>query len=113
MAYMASGAFPVLPGKADRVRNFGQELAAHRAEWERLCRECGAFTHFNVTLQEGPMGDLCIYSMVFEDPSKVRMSFTDSPYDSWWLGFIKDVHGFDLAAQSPPPPPSVFTWQTK
>ena len=52
MAYMASGAFPVLPGKADRVRNFGKEVAAHQAEWERLCRECRGFTHFNVTLQD-------------------------------------------------------------
>jgi hypothetical protein len=113
MEYMASGAFPVLLGKADRVRNFGKELATNQAEFERLCRKCGGFTHFNVTLQEGPMGDLCIYSMVFDDPSEVRMSFGDSVYDKWWVGFVKDVHGFDISAGSPPPPPSVFTWQAK
>lgn len=111
MAYMVSGAFPVLPGKADRVRNFGKELAPNQAEFERLCRECGGFTHFNVTLQESPMGDLAIYAMVLEDPSKVRMAFGDSPYDKWWLGYLKDVHGVDLSAGTPPPPPSVFTWQ--
>ena len=81
MAYMASGAFPILPGKADQVKNFEQELAPHRAEWDRLSREYGGFSHFNITLQEGPDGDLAVYSMVLDDPSKIRTGFTDSPHD--------------------------------
>jgi hypothetical protein len=109
---MASVALPVLPGKAERVRNFAQELEPHRAEWDRLCREAGGFTHYNMTLQESPMGDLCIYSMVLDDPAKIRMRFGDTPYDRWWLAFAKDVHGIDLNGPDvPAPPPSVFTWK--
>ena len=110
MAFMGSVALPVLPGKTERVRNIGKEIAAHQAEWDRLCRETGAFQHYNVTLQESPQGDLCIYSMVLEDPGKVRMAFGETPYDQWWLAFVKDVHGLDIK-HGAPLPPSVFTWR--
>ena len=110
MSYMASIALPVLPGKAERVRNIGSEIAPHQQEWDRLCRETGDFRHYNVTLQESPQGDLCIYSMVLDDPGKFRMSFGDTDYDRWWLGFVRDVHGVDLSQPGSPPPPSVFTW---
>ena len=114
MSYMASIALPVLPGKADRLRNFANELAPHRAAWDRLCHEAGAFRHYNITLQETPQetpqGALCIYSMLFDEPDKFRMRFGDTEYDRWWVGFVKDVHGFDLDGPAVPPPPSVFTW---
>jgi hypothetical protein len=111
MAYMGSGVFPVLPGKADRVRNFEQELAPHRAEFERLCREAGGYRHWNLTLQEGPGGDWAIYSFVFDDPSTVRTRFTDSPHDKWWTDFVRDVHGVDMTVGEAVAPPSVFTWE--
>ena len=110
MSFMAAVALPVLPGKAQRVRNIGKEIAQHQAEWDRLCRE-GTFRNYNVTLQESTAGDLCIYSMVVDDPGKVRMTFGDGEYDRWWLAFVRDVHGVDLSAGGPAPPPSVYTWQ--
>jgi hypothetical protein len=110
MSYMASIVLPVLPGKAQRVKDFGTEVASHQAEWDRLCREAGQFRHYNVTLQESPMGDFCIYSMVLDDPAKARTGFGTSPYDRWWLSFVKDVHGVDLSGPNPPLPPSVYTW---
>ncbi len=111
MPFMASLALPVLPGKAERVRKVGKEIAQHQAEWERLCRETGDFQHYNITLQESPMGDLCIYSMVLEDPSRVRSTFGESEYDRWWLGFVRDVHGIDLQGGAAMPA-SVFTWHS-
>ena len=110
MPYMASVALPVLPGKAERVRSIGQEIAVHQAEWDRLCREAGSFRFYNVTLQQNPAGDLCIYSMVLDEPDKVRMRFGDTDYDRWWLAFIVDVHGLDLS-NGAAMPPSVYTWQ--
>ena len=111
MTAMMSVALPVLPGKTDRVRNVGQEIAGHQAEWNRLCHEAGAFSHYNITLQESPNGDLCIYSMMLGEPHKVRMRFGDSAYDRWWLDFVRDVHGLDLS-NGAAMPPSVFTWQS-
>jgi hypothetical protein len=110
MTSMMSVALPVLPGKVDRVRNIGQEIAGRQTEWNRLCREAGAFCHYNITLQESPNGDLCIYSMVLSEPEKVRMRFGDGEYDQWWLDFVRDVHGLDLS-NGAAMPPSVFTWQ--
>jgi hypothetical protein len=110
VGYVFSGAFPILPGKSDRVRNFVKELEPHRAEWDRLSRE-GTFRFYNVTLESLPTGDIAIYSMEVADPSKARMSFGDTPHDKWWTGYIKDVHGFDLTEGDSPPPPTIFTWK--
>ncbi|OEO31043.1 hypothetical protein VW23_018315 [Devosia insulae DS-56] len=112
MAYMMSAAFPVRPGKEDRVRNFEKELAPHRAEWDRLCREAGDFKFFSVTLQETPMGNLMIQSFVFNDPTKVRQVFTSSAHDSWWTEWVKDVTGLDITGPNVPQPPMpAFVWQ--
>ena len=116
MGYFGAVALPVVPGQEDRVRNFGQELAQHQDEWERLNREAGGYTSFAVFLQESPMGNLAILTWEADDPSKIRMSFTDSPYDTWWLDYLRDVNGLDLrnwpADQPPPmPPPMVFGWR--
>ncbi|HVX82884.1 MAG: hypothetical protein ACTHOR_15825 [Devosia sp.] len=110
MPHMASVALPVLPGKAERFSRIGSEIARHQAEWDRLCRDTGGFRFYNVTLQQSPMGDLGIYSMVVEDPSKVRTAFGRTAYDQWWLEFVEDVHGIDLR-NGVSLPPSVFTWQ--
>ena len=110
MGHVFSGAFPIRPGKSDRVRDFEQELAPHRQEWDRLCRE-GTFRFYNVTLQSGPQGDMAIYSFEVADPSKIRTGFTDSPHDRWWTAYFLDVHGLDLSSISSVPPATIFTWQ--
>jgi hypothetical protein len=51
-----------------------------------------------------------------EDPTAVRQSFTDSSHDTWWLDYLRDVHGIDIRnwppGQPPPTPPSmVFEWR--
>jgi len=109
MGHVFSGAFPILPGKSDRVGNFERELAPHRAEWDRLSRE-GTFRFYNVTLQSGPHGDMAIYSFEVADPTKIRTAFTDSPHDRWWVGYFLDVHGMDLSAIQGAPPATIFTW---
>lgn len=116
MGYIGVAVLPVVPGQEDRVRNFGKEVAQHQEEWERLCREAGGFTRFSVFLQETPMGNFALQTWELEDPGKVRQSFTDSAHDTWWLDYLRDVHGLDLrnwpADQPPPtPPPLVFDWK--
>jgi hypothetical protein len=105
---------PVLPGQSDRVRNFGQEVEAHKEEFERLNRE-GTVTWYGVWLQETPMGDFAIHSMEAEDPSRLARMFSETDYDQWWLNYLRDVHGVDLHGvpldQQPTPPPQVFEWK--
>ena len=112
VGYIFSGAFPVLPGKSDRVRNFEQEVAPHREEWDRLSDE-GTFRFYSITLQSGLDGDVAIYSMEIADPSKARGSFGDSPHDKWWTDYMIDVHGIDLTQGGSAPPPTVYTWKAK
>ncbi|HJP65605.1 MAG TPA: hypothetical protein VKA30_04795 [Actinomycetota bacterium] len=113
MAYVTAAAFPVLPGQADRVRNFAKELEPHMEEFERLNKEAGDFRRFSVFLQESPMGDLAIFVFEVADPSKVRLAFTETPYDQWWLDYLRDVHGLDIRGmpEVPSPPPIVYDWQ--
>lgn len=113
MGYLTAAAFPVLPGQIERVRNFGKELQPNLEEFERLNREAGDFRRFAIFLQESPMGDLAIYVFEAEDPRTVRGSFTDSAYDTWWLDFLRDVHGLDIRSlpEVPPPPPMVYEWK--
>ena len=112
--HVYSGAFPVLPGKEDRVRNFEQELAPHREEWDRLCSEAGDYEFYNVALQptmDG--GHLAIYTFGMNDPASARRSFGDTAHDDWWVEYFEDVHGIPLRSVPPEnmgPPPTVFAW---
>jgi len=92
-----SGAFPIIPGKSERVRNFARELAPHREEWDGLCRG-GTFRFYNVTLQSGPQGDVAVYSMEIADPSKARAEFTDSPHDRWWVEYFRAANALEMLA---------------
>jgi hypothetical protein len=115
VGYTGAVALSIVPGQEDRVRNFEQELAPHRQEWERLNREAGGWTRFSVHFQETPMGNFMVNSWELEEPEKVRQAFTDSPFDAWWLDFLRDVNGIDLRnlppEQAPTPPPLVFEWR--
>jgi hypothetical protein len=113
VSYLTCVVFPVLPGQKDRVLNYKQELEANLTEFERLNAE-GTFQRFAVYLQETPMGDFAIYAFEVDDPTKIRTSFRDSAYDTWYLDFIRDVHGLDLRTMNPPPspPPQVYEWKS-
>jgi hypothetical protein len=109
-------AFQIVPGQEDRVRNFQQEVTQHQEEWERLNREAGGFTAYRVVLDKWSGLNVAIHSREVENPEKVRMAFTGSAHDTWWLDYLRDVHGIDLrnwpADQPPPtPPPLVFEWR--
>lgn len=111
MGYWIAAALPVLPGKSDRVRNFRQEIEPHIGEFERLNREA-TVTRYANWLQESPAGDIEIVVMEAEDASRIRSSFTDSPYDRWWLDYLQDVHGIDMTTPDPPSaPPIVWEWR--
>ncbi len=111
MTYWIASALPVLPGQAGRVRDFAAEIEPHLEEFERLNREA-TVTRYASWLQESPMGDLELVVMESEDPTKIARRFTDSDYDRWWLGYLKDVHGIDMLVPKPPaPPPMIWEWK--
>ena len=114
MGTLIAAALPVLPGQSDRVRNFGKELEQHRDEFDRLNKEA-TITRYVSWLQESPHGDVEIIIMEADDPSRIRSYLSgDTAYDSWWLDYLRDVHGLDLRAipegQWPTAPAPAFSW---
>jgi hypothetical protein len=116
MGVLIAAALPVLPGQSDRVRSFDSDLEPHREEWERLNREA-TVTRYSTFLQESPQGDVALVVMQVDDPTKIRSTFTDSAYDTWWLDYLRDVHGLDLRSMSPEDYPAAATpvqiWEAK
>jgi hypothetical protein len=116
MGMLGAAVFPVVPGREERVRNFGSEIAEHLAEFERLNREGGKWTQFAVFLQETPMGNLAIITWELEEPENVRVAFADTPFDNWWQDYLRDVLGFDIRsflADQPMPalPSTIYEWR--
>lgn len=113
MTHLIAAAFPVLPGKESRVINCKDELAAVWDEFEKRNAEA-TLKRYAVFHQPGPEGSLAIHVLEFDDPAALGRSFGDTPYDRWWLSYLKEVHGFDLPPKledQPPPPSLVFEWQ--
>lgn len=114
MGHIINFAAPVLPGQSERAKSFAKELDPHMDEFVRLNKEA-TITRFETFVQETPMGDLQLYLMEADDPTKLRPIVPGgTPYDDWWLGYLRDVNGIDLLAiqetEPPMPPTPVFTW---
>jgi hypothetical protein len=114
MGVLISYALPIVPGQEDRVRRLRDEMGPHIEEFERLNKEA-TVTRFWSYLQETPMGNLAIYTMEVDDPSRIRpLVDAGTPYDEWWLDFTRDVHGMNLRnitpEQRPASPVPVFMW---
>ncbi|MFN2483537.1 MAG: hypothetical protein ABR509_01185 [Candidatus Limnocylindria bacterium] len=104
-------ALPVVPGQEARARNFDREIHEHWDEMLELNRAAG-LKHWAVATQEGPQGALQIHMFEADDLSAMAREFTDSAYDRWWLGYLRDVHGLDQTMlASMRPPPIVFEWK--
>ena len=101
MGAIFAAALPVLPGQTERVRNFAAEVGVHRETYDELNRNATLSRHV-VFLQTAPDGDLAIHVMEGEDLSRIAREFTGSPYDEWWLDFLRDVHGIDLRSGDAP-----------
>jgi len=103
-------ALPIKPGQAERVAKFAAELEGRglRAEYDQLNAE-GTIRQHMITIQPGPPMDLAIHTLVVEEMAKMGRMFTSGAYDTFWLDFLRDVHGIDVRmGQAPPNPQRVF-----
>ena len=87
-------------------------------EWNRLCEEAGKYRYFNVLVQELEGGWHACYSFGVEEPQNIRTRFTDSEYDTWWKGYMLDVHGIDFDnmpadADAGPPATTALSWRAE
>ncbi|HVA87805.1 MAG TPA: hypothetical protein VNF73_15985 [Candidatus Saccharimonadales bacterium] len=101
-------AFPIPPGKKAEWRTFIDELRGSRhRDFTESRRKLGV--RERTFLQETPMGDLVIVTLEGDNPMASFAEFgkqTDA-FATWFKAQVKSIHGVDLGAPPPGPPPEL------
>ena len=100
-------AAPILPGKADQVRQAAQTLAPggqRRAAYE-ASRERFGVTREMAWFQSTPMGDLLVVYIEANDLDALfaGLGSSQEPFDVWFRQQTREVHGIALEDGVPPP----------
>jgi hypothetical protein len=106
-------AFPVLPGKEDDARKFGQEaVGSHAAHYTSLMNASGT-TRVTWTLQATPAGS---FILVWFEAAAAQTIFevlaTRAGEDADWMrSRIRDIGGVDMKTpMSGPQPELIMEW---
>lgn len=112
-----ASAVPLVPGRTDRYRNLGIELEPHHEEYAALNARYDVAKHafwINHTRAGTDLG-VSVYDLGEDGFAAMRLRQWDqsSPYDRWWLDFVRDVNGVDMLSEPShaAPPEQVFTWE--
>jgi hypothetical protein len=99
-------AVPIPTGKKEAWDEFLAEINGPRkAEFVDNRKKLGV--RERTFHQPTPMGDLVIITLEGEDPASALAKFgqgTDS-FTKWFIDKVKEIHGVDLTAPPPGPPP--------
>ena len=95
--------FPLLPGKAEALRNLANELTTTRQHEYDLAQE--TVVRESWFIQSTPFGEMVILSFEAPDPAAVfaGMAAAQGSFETWFKSQIMECTGVDLAS-----PPSVF-----
>ena len=105
MALFAIAA-PILPDKMKEFDAFiGEINGARKADFAASRKRLGV--RERTFLQHTPMGDLVIVTLEGDDPAGAFARFAEGsdPFTTWFKERVMEIHGFDLAAPPPGPPP--------
>jgi hypothetical protein len=112
-----ASAVPLVPGKTDRYRNLGAELAPHLDEYAALNARYQVDKHA-IWINHARAGfdlGVSVYDIGADGFAEMRLREWDtgSPYDRWWLEFVSDVNGVDMLTEPThaAPPEQVFAWE--
>jgi len=112
-----ASATPIVAGATDRYRSIADELSPHHAEYERLNRlyEVSRHSYWISHPRTGSDIGVSVYDISSDGLGAMRSRVWDpsSEHDRWWLGFVHDVNGFDMTAESPhvAAPEQVWSWE--
>ena len=101
-------ALPCLPDGASKLRDLAAACAGpRREEFAEFHRRVGLDKE-RWYLQQTPSGDLLVLTLD-GDPggALARLAGSDHPFDVWFREQVRDVHGVDLSAPLPAPPPEM------
>jgi hypothetical protein len=107
-------AFPVLPGKEDKIREFAAELAgARRREAASFYRSFGV-TRESWHLQRTEHGSWVIgVTEIEEDPQIKAQAYATSerPFDRWFKDQVQELTGINPDVEPlGPPTETIFDW---
>lgn len=102
------GAFPVLPGKRETLREYAKECAEKSEDFNLSMKRHGT-SEEKWFLQEGDP-DLCLVYFKADDVAAMFEGFAQSndPFDVWQRDKILEITGVDMAQPGPPPPTKIF-----
>ena len=98
-------ALPVLPGKAEALKNLATEIdGPRRGEMEDLLKSTGA-TIENWYFQATPQGDMVIIYLEGEDIGRAFQAFIalSDPFARWYKEQLLAIHGIDFNQPLPGP----------
>jgi len=99
-------AAPLLPGKTDADREALASCASgdRRADYEASRKRAG-ITREAVWIQSTPGGDVAVVVIESDDVQAAMgaLATSEDPFDVWFRDHVRDVHGIDIAEESPPP----------
>ena len=105
-----NGVFPVLPGKEDDARKFGEEaLGSHRDHYDALMKASGT-SRVTWTIQETPAGTFLAVWFEADDIEAIfEILATGTGADADWMrGRVKEVTGVDVTEPAASPLPEVI-----
>ena len=89
---------PILPGKAEAWRRFGQELeGSRRADFAAWCSQCGLHLT-NWHLYDTPGGAIVFLQLQIADVVQTLTAFTagEMSFQAWLQEQLLTLHGLDL-----------------
>jgi hypothetical protein len=103
-------AFPVLPGKEDDARKFGEEAVGSHGEHYTSLMKASGTTRVTWTLQQTPTGSFILVWFEADDVQKIfEVLAKRSGEDADWMrGRIKDIGGVDMREPLPGPQPELI-----
>jgi hypothetical protein len=107
MALLAM-AVPILPGKVEQFKSFvGQLDGARKADFAASRKKLGV--RERAFHQQTPAGDFVVVTLQGDDPAGAFAKFGqgDDPFTKWFVAQVKEIHGVDLTAPPPDPPPTL------
>lgn len=91
--------FPIVAGKVEAWRRFGQELAGSRRQMYEASRQRMGITRERLALVETAFGSAAVSTLETTDIDRALGQIISSmlPFDRWYRKQVRELHGIDLA----------------
>ena len=91
--------FPIVAGKVEAWRRFGQELAGSRRQMYEASRQRLGITRERMALVETAFGSAAVTTFEAPDVDRAlgQIITSKSPFDRWYREQVRALHGINLA----------------